>query len=376
MKKALSLVLALVMVLSMAVVGFAADVEGDLYTATISDIDEDGYVTVDVDPVDDATDVNVIAYDDEGEEITDITEVSEYNCVFEINAGDAEAVYVVIEVTAGELKDADTYKVVAAPEEDGVSPAVIAAVIEAIENHSTELVIYTTELTAKDFEFITNSYDDSWDWTSALLGFEVTVVVDEEMGAKYGPIYFDLGLVDYTWTKAIDFSVDYSAATADEYAMIRKLTGDTKNPLVFGFSGDAVPAGTEIDMVIPQAFINYYGHKNLTLFAWKAPITATYDDNAGDKAGTKITMEDAKVLAETTLDVNTTVTQRIQFTTDTLYKTLVLSANGTPVEDGAAVEDNKDANPNTGANDIVNVAVVFAVVSLAAAGALVCKKSK
>ena len=82
------------------------------------------------------------------------------------------------------------------------------------------------------------------------------------------------------------------------------------------------------------------------------------------------------MLAETTLDA-TTLTQRIEFTTNDLYKTLVLAAKATTTDaEKPAGDKTDDANPNTGANDIVNVAIVFAVVSLAAAGAFVFKKAK
>ena len=222
-------------------------------------------------------------------------------------------------------------------------------------------------LTTADWKYITNTYKNGWDnWDHNYLGSEITVVL--------GNTIYTIGVVDYTWTKDVDFSIYTNVVTEEQYNAIRKLTGDTKNPLVFGFDGMACP-DLEVDMVIPQQWINYYGHKNLTLFAWQEAIMAKILN--GEDAGKEITVEDAKVLTKTTLDVNTTVTQRIQFETDYLYKVLVLSASGVKdTNNGGSKDDNKDANPNTGANDIVNVAVVFAVVSLAAAGAFVCKKSK
>lgn len=383
MKKALSLVLALAMVLSMAVVGFAADVKGTNYTAKIGDIKvaDDGnyYIDIDIDVTTDAVkDVEVTAVDAEGNALL-CTEVSELKGTWQVWAATAdsiktfEAAFITIETTDenGAILDQDTYKVTyTAPAV--AQQEVIDALEYAYQHHLTAAVIDAANLvdetlTTADWKYITNTYKNGWDnWDHNYLGSEITVVL--------GTTIYTIGVVDYTWTKDVDFSIYTNVVTEEQYNAIRKLTGDTKNPLVFGFDGMACP-DLEVDMVIPQQWINYYGHKNLTLFAWQEAIMAKILN--GEDAGKEITVEDAKVLTKTTLDVNTTVTQRIQFETDYLYKVLVLSASGVKdTNNGGSKDDNKDANPNTGANDIVNVAVVFAVVSLAAAGAFVCKKSK
>ena len=383
MKKALSLVLALAMVLSMAVVGFAADVKGTNYTAKIGDIKvaDDGnyYIDIDIDVTTDAVkDVEVTAVDAEGNALL-CTEVSELKGTWQVWAATAdsiktfEAAFITIETTDenGAILDQDTYKVTyTAPAV--AQQEVIDALEYAYQHHLTAAVIDAANLvdetlTTADWKYITNTYKNGWDnWDHNYLGSEITVVLDNTI--------YTIGVVDYTWTKDVDFSIHTNVVTEEQYNAIRKLTGDTKNPLVFGFDGMACP-DLEVDMVIPQQWINYYGHKNLTLFAWQEAIMAKILN--GEDAGKEITVEDAKVLTKTTLDVNTTVTQRIQFETDYLYKVLVLSASGVKdTNNGGSKDDNKDANPNTGANDIVNVAVVFAVVSLAAAGAFVCKKSK
>ena len=383
MKKALSLVLALAMVLSMAVVGFAADVKGTNYTAKIGDIKvaDDGnyYIDIDIDVTTDAVkDVEVTAVDAEGNALL-CTEVSELKGTWQVWAATAdsiktfEAAFITIETTDenGAILDQDTYKVTyTAPAV--AQQEVIDALEYAYQHHLTAAVIDAANLvdetlTTADWKYITNTYKNGWDnWDHNYLGSEITVVL--------GNTIYTIGVVDYTWTKDVDFSIYTNVVTEEQYNAIRKLTGDTKNPLVFGFDGMACP-DLEVDMVIPQQWINYYGHKNLTLFAWQEAIMAKILN--GEDAGKEITVEDAKVLTKTTLDVNTTVTQRIQFETDYLYKVLVLSASGVKdTNNGGSKDGNKDANPNTGANDIVNVAVVFAVVSLAAAGAFVCKKSK
>ena len=307
------------------------------------------------------------------------TEVSELKGTWQVWAATAdsiktfEAAFITIETTDenGAILDQDTYKVTyTAPAV--AQQEVIDALEYAYQHHLTAAVIDAANLvdetlTTADWKYITNTYKNGWDnWDHNYLGSEITVVL--------GNTIYTIGVVDYTWTKDVDFSIYTNVVTEEQYNAIRKLTGDTKNPLVFGFDGMACP-DLEVDMVIPQQWINYYGHKNLTLFAWQEAIMAKILN--GEDAGKEITVEDAKVLTKTTLDVNTTVTQRIQFETDYLYKVLVLSASGVKdTNNGGSKDDNKDANPNTGANDIVNVAVVFAVVSLAAAGAFVCKKSK
>ena len=391
MKKALSLVLALAMVLSMAVVGFAADVKGTNYTAKIGDMtkaaDGNYYIDIDIDVTADAVKgVVVTAVNSQGLQLqcTPISELKGTWQIWAASPGDIEAfeaAFITITTSdavqtdadgiEGNILDQDTYKVTyTAPAV--AQQEVIDALEYAYQHHLTAAVIDAANLvdetlTTADWKYITNTYKNGWDnWEHNYLGSEITVVL--------GTTIYTIGVVDYTWTKDVDFSIYTNVVTEEQYNAIRKLTGDTKNPLVFGFDGMACP-DLEVDMVIPQQWINYYGHKNLTLFAWQEAIMAKILN--GEDAGKEITVEDAKVLTKTTLDVNTTVTQRIQFETDYLYKVLVLSASGVKdTNNGGSKDDNKDANPNTGANDIVNVAVVFAVVSLAAAGAFVCKKSK
>ena len=384
MKKALSLVLALVMVLSMGVIGFAADYTADKYDVTISDIYEgkDGtmYIDVDVDNVaNDVDKIKVTAKDSLGNNLNaGIETINAIENVYRVKAEwgttleNISYVYVTItaEDAANTVLDQNTYAV------EYVAPEVaqdylIKQMKAAYAAHSTTVKLDASKLDDEtlyvaDWKYITNTYKDLWANTSAFLGMDLEVTL--------GNTIYSIPMADIIWYKNdVDFSIYTNVVDEDGYNLIRELTGDTKNPLVFGFDGMACPDLT-VDMVIPQQWINYYGHKDLTLFAWQEPITAIIQ-NGADK-DKEITIEDAKVLTKTSLDVNTTVTQRIQFKTDYLYEVLVLTANGVADTNGGSNDDNKDANPNTGANDIVNIAVVFAVVSLAAAGAFVCKKSK
>ena len=289
-----------------------------------------------------------------------------------------------------------------------VDPAIAYGLLTAVKNKSTTAYINVDDLSTvaidpDDYKLANGSYDltaldaaigadkdqliegydwgyitNTWrkaDWYS---NFNYLGMSFQFFSEKTGTTFFiDAADLDYTWSKVVDLEettglVKYSKTEAEMYNVIRAITGDTKNPYVFGFAqydnikdrGTSVPKMT-ITKVIPQQWINYYGHKSLYLFAWDAGISC---DNWAHN--------DPKVLAETTLDA-TTLTQRISFSTSDLYKTLVLAAKA-PAADTEKPADDKtdDANPNTGANDIVNVAIVFAVISLAAAGAFVFKKAK
>ena len=86
------------------------------------------------------------------------------------------------------------------------------------------------------------------------------------------------------------------------------------------------------------------------------------------------------VVESTTLDA-VAQTQRVSYKTADLYKTMVLSKtiSGTTATEKPTTDNNPStgtANPSTGANDIVSVAVVFAVISLASAGAFLTLRAK
>lgn len=378
MKKALSLVLALAMVLSMAVVGFAATYTNKAYEVEIGDVYADGnngYVDVDVDVLDkNVTAIEVTAVDDQNAKLM-VNTVNALENTYKIwvssDIDNFVKAYITVTVKNGKtVVEQNTYTVEYTPA-PVAQEYLIKQMEKAYKNHSTTVELDASKLDDEtlyvaDWKYITNTYKDLWT-EAEFLGMDLEVTL--------GTTIYSIPMADIIWYKNdVDFSIYTNVVDEDGYNLIRELTGDTKNPLVFGFDGMACPDLT-VDMVIPQQWINYYGHKDLTLFAWQEPITAIIQ-NGADK-DKEITIEDAKVLTKTSLDVNTTVTQRIQFKTDYLYEVLVLTANGVAdTNNGGSNDDNKDANPNTGANDIVNIAVVFAVVSLAAAGAFVCKKSK
>lgn len=378
MKKALSLVLALAMVLSMAVVGFAATYTNKAYEVEIGDVYADGnngYVDVDVDVLDkNVTAIEVTAVDDQNAKLM-VNTVNALENTYKIwvssDIDNFVKAYITVAVKNGKnVVEQNTYTVEYTPA-PVAQEYLIKQMEKAYKNHSTTVELDASKLDDEtlyvaDWKYITNTYKDLWT-KAEFLGMDLEVT--------NGTTIYSIPMADIIWYKNdVDFSIYTNVVDEDGYNLIRELTGDTKNPLVFGFDGMACPDLT-VDMVIPQQWINYYGHKDLTLFAWQEPITAIIQ-NGADK-DKEITIEDAKVLTKTSLDVNTTVTQRIQFKTDYLYEVLVLTANGVAdTNNGGSNDDNKDANPNTGANDIVNIAVVFAVVSLAAAGAFVCKKSK
>ena len=207
-------------------------------------------------------------------------------------------------------------------------------------------------------------YDVSW-WDNQLyLNMNIKLVDGTTI------FYIDAADIDYTWTKAVCFDID-DGLTYDDYtkaeifAAIRKLSGDTKNPYTFGFEKPSKVPTMTVSYVIPQQWINVYGHKNLALWAYSSV------EEKCEACGAK--HEEFKVLETTTLDA-VTQTQRITFETNEFFRTLVLSKTAAST---AADNTNKtDANPNTGANDIVNVAIVFSVISLVAAGAFVFSKQR
>ncbi len=262
--------------------------------------------------------------------------------------------------------------------EEKVQDEIKRGLKEAVDSKSLTATFYINDLTdgcvfPADWAYITNTWSKG-DWYDNFnyLGISLRFF-NRDTRTEFVINASDL---DYTWSKKVDFRettglVKYDKTEAEMYNIIRGITGDTKNPYTFGFAqadntkdrGTSVPKMT-ISKVVPQQWMNYYGHKNVYLFAWDAGVNC---DNWAHN--------DPKVLAETTLDL-TQMDQRVSFTTSDLYKTLVLAAKAPADAEKPADDKTDDANPNTGANDIVNVAIVFAVVSLAAAGAFVFKKAK
>ena len=244
--------------------------------------------------------------------------------------------------------------------------------------------VYKHTITSADWEWMLNNINSMYKDVDMYLRDENGNVSDEPVDGEWWYsfaylnmnfklvdgttiFYIDAADIDYTWTKAVCFDIDdgltYKGYTkADIFAAIRKLSGDTKNPYTFGFSTPSVVPTMTVSYVIPQQWLNVYGHKNLALWAYSNVETKC------EACGAK--HEEFKVLETTTLDA-ITQTQRIEFTTSEFYRTLVLSKTAAQTADNT---NKGDKNPNTGANDIVNVAIVFSVISLAAAGAFVFSK--
>lgn len=419
MKKLLSLLMALAMVLSMATVALAADAPavGDITKEPTMAIDsykdltfkadmkailsikwEAGQVCT-VEATDDAEAefaymmpngaITVAAWDDAGNEY-EITELGSNNLqiTYDANANGAyregaKTLFVKLDCTFEDTDATNSYdyskvfnitpEVV---EEVDPDPIIVTAIQGAIDSKSPIATINLSELTtpgvvtAADWKYITNTWFSDWYESFDFLGLDLKFVWSDT-NTTFTIKSDDL---DYTWNKAVDFRettglVNYEGKNdAEMYNIIRKLTGDTKNPYVFGFAqvdnikdrGTDVPKMT-ISKVIPQSWINYYGHTNLTMFAWDAGISCDHWEH-----------NDPKILANAKVDA-ATQTQRVEFTTSNLYKTIILSkatVAGEPTD-----EKTDDKNPETGANDNVSIAVVFAVISLTAAGALVFKKA-
>lgn len=388
MKKILAFVLALAMVLGMATVVSAADpkvtVTLEKWTSVKDDTDYvDMKLTSDVAIGSiEVTDNAQGSYTFQGNELPDVTGKFQY-----VTAVGATKVFVVVYDTDGKTLATYTFEK-PADKRVIVNEEVFYAMRDAIMGNKDTVSIdlynvYKNTITSADWEWMLNNINSMYKDVEMYLRDADGNVSEEPVEGDWWKTFSYLNMnfrlvdgttifyikaadIDYTWTKAVCFDIDdgltYKGYTkADIFAAIRKLSGDTKNPYTFGFSTPSVVPTMTVSYVIPQQWINVYGHKNLALWAYSNVETKC------EACGAK--HEEFKVLETTTLDA-ITQTQRIEFTTSEFYRTLVLSKTA-----ATTAKDNKtDKNPNTGANDIVNVAIVFSVISLAAAGAFVFSK--
>ena len=286
-------------------------------------------------------------------------------------------------------KDTLLYNVTLTREESTdivIHSEVYNAVYRAYEGKADTIVIDLQEtdeyITAEEWQFMTHGIVNSVKGDVTLVDEDGEPYTDNGWWKSFGYLNMDIKLtdgttifyidaadIDYTWDEDVDFAIDdgltYTGLTkAEVYAAIRKLTGDTKNPYTFGFvTPSKVPTMT-ISYVIPQQWINVYGHKDLAIWAY------TQENVKCEACGQK--HDEFKTIEGTTLDA-ITQTQRIEFETNEFYSTIVLSKTAASTATDTA---KTDENPNTGANDIVNVAIVFSVISLAAAGAFVFSKQR
>lgn len=240
MKKALSLVLALAMVLSMGVIGFAADYTATTYTVTIGDTyeDEDGiFVDIDVDITDDkgVNSLEVAATNALGESYgTWLVETNPMEHKYTLQLADTvtegwkvddfEVAYITITTKDSDsaILDQDTYKVeYVAPEE--VQDYVVAQMAAAYAAHSTTVKLDASQLDDQtlyvaDWKYITNTYKDLWANTSAFLGMDLEVTLDNTI--------YSIPMADIIWYKNdVDFSIYSNVVDEDGYNLIRKLTG-------------------------------------------------------------------------------------------------------------------------------------------------------
>ena len=401
MKKILAFVLALAMVLGMATVVSAADpkvtVTLEKWTSVKDDTDYvDMKLTSDVAIGSiEVTDNAQGSYTFQDNELPDVTGKFQY-----VTAVGATKIFVVVYDTDGKTLATYTFeKPVKA--NANLDEEIVKAMIDAVTTNSDTVVInlanvYNHTVTATDWGWMLHGVVNSMkgDVEFDIVDEDNEVVDTMDLGwwneydivkSAYGynflnmnfklvlgttTFYIDAADIDYTWDEDICFDIDdgltYDGYTkAEIFAAIRKLSGDTKNPYTFGFEKPSKVPTMTVSYVIPQQWINVYGHKNLALWAYSSV------EEKCEACGAK--HEEFKVLETTTLDA-VTQTQRITFETNEFFRTLVLSKTAAST---AADNTNKtDANPNTGANDIVNVAIVFSVISLVAAGAFVFSKQR
>lgn len=248
-----------------------------------------------------------------------------------------------------------------------VQQAVVDAVEDAVAEHAEAIVLDADDLEnqtlyAVDWKYLANAWQQN-DWGS--LGRGLVVMNGTTL------FTFDESVIDPSFQKDLSFALtnglELEALSQEEaYRLIRQLTGDTKNPYVFGFAQNGASPKVTVSHVVPQNWVNQYGHKNLTLFAWREPIIAIRNDN-----GEAVVVEEAKILSSTKVEISSVVTQRMEFETDTLYGTLVLTASQSLAEENNADVPEarpEDANPNTGGGAMPLIAAGLAVVSLIGAG--------
>lgn len=256
-----------------------------------------------------------------------------------------------------------------------VQQTVVEAVEAAAAEHAEAIVLDASDLEnqtlyAVDWKYLANAWQQN-DWGS--LGRGLVVMNGTTL------FTFDESVIDSSFQKDLSFALTNgleleTLSQEEAYRLIRQLTGDTKNPYVFGFAQNGASPKATVSHVVPQNWINQYGHKNLTLFAWREPIVAIRNDN-----GETVVVEEAKILSSTKVEISSTVTQRMEFETDTLYGTLVLTASQSLVEEkdpGVPEAKPEDENPNTGDGTMLFLAVGLAGVSLIGAGLFAFRKAR
>lgn len=386
MKKFLSLVLALALVLGMATVAFAAEYpkNKDVMVDLPADATVVGIFWTELDK--ETVEVPLTASD-----ITIANDRVEFDAAYA-----TEGAKIVIEYTKPD--DTKVYSEVATIKvtvDDPVPTQYVKDQLQAAYAANATVAYFdlncmSGKLTAEDVAYINNTWKAGWvDQNNNELGYKYLALdlyfywgngdadYNGYVGQSGTTYYISAADYDYTWTTGIDFNETdnlgkYDQTAAEIANAIRKMTGDVKQPYIFGFAqptatgySTTVPYMT-ISKVIPQQWINVYGHKNLSLSVY------THAEGKCPECSAATAEHLHALTADIVVDA-ATQTQRIEFATTTMYKTLVLAKNAVAAPEAADKTD--DANPNTGVNDMVNVAIVFAVVSLIAAGSFVFSKA-
>ncbi len=220
----------------------------------------------------------------------------------------------------------------------------------------------TYKLTAADYNYFIKNNPIGKDFLVKLDEGEWRVA-DLAMG-------YDIGTSEYVFSVTVGAPKLNGASAEFTWTRVARVSTDNNRPYVFNLGTAINKFPADLNLYVYPSWVGAYGHSNLNLYEFvvksicnhtDCAILSHYDDTATlIQSGLKL--PDTR---ETRLVVKIPVTtgSRVYFLSNKL------------IGGGTVSSDNKDANPNTGANDVVSVAVAFAVVSLAAAGAFAFKKA-
>lgn len=269
------------------------------------------------------------------------------------------------------------------------SDKIMAAVAAAEKANSDVAIVYDyTVLTPVDFAYVMVRGMDLKICTG------VTCITSTGNGSQGGFTYYfayskmtkktidgDIDLVisagSDTWACKNPASTALDGLNANTKKAIINLTGDVVTPFFYLMPSNkvALPGPVDVTFEVDINWTRQYGHKNLNLYN---PYVLTETKKGTFDGAEYVDIKESGVkLVKGGIVVSITKYDTFTVTLNSLNGELYfLTAKTIGDNAGAssATDSAKPANPNMGASDVVSVAAVFAVVSLAAAGAFAFRK--